>query len=169
MILHYISGGQRSGKSSYAQNQAISLTERPVYLATAKNWDEEFNQRIKRHQSDRDQRWENIEEQMHLSKLDLQGRVVVLDCITLWLTNIFVAHQSAVAPSLDFAKEEFERLAQQSFTLFCISNELGMGLHADTPVGRAFTDLQGWMNQYLAKRANTATLMVSGLPLKLKG
>ena len=88
-MIYYITGGTRSGKSSYAQKLALSLSDNPVYLATARKWDADFEQRIKRHQEDRDERWENIEEERHPSNLSLQGRVVVLDCVTLWLTNFF--------------------------------------------------------------------------------
>ena len=88
-MVHYITGGTRSGKSRYAQQLALSLSDNPVYLATARKWDADFEQRIKRHQQDRDGRWQNIEEERYPSKLNLQGRVVVLDFVALWLTNFF--------------------------------------------------------------------------------
>src|SRR5215467_10431616 len=86
-----ITGGARSGKSSYAQNQALAVSDNPIYVATAESYpsDEEFKQRIDRHKADRDQRWTSIEEPLYVSKLSLEQRVVVIDCITLWLTNFF--------------------------------------------------------------------------------
>nr|MBC7613209.1 bifunctional adenosylcobinamide kinase/adenosylcobinamide-phosphate guanylyltransferase [Pseudopedobacter sp.] len=163
-MIYYISGGARSGKSGYAQALALSLSQNPIYLATARNWDADFDQRIKRHQSDRDERWENIEEEKYPSKIDFSRRVVVLDCVTLWLTNFYVDTKYDIEEALKKIKDEVDQLAQQDATFIIISNELGMGLHADTESGRKFTDLQGWTNQYIAKKADKAIFMVSGLP-----
>lgn len=167
-MIYYISGGARSGKSAYAQELALSLSENPIYLATARNWDADFDQRIKRHQSDRDHRWENIEEEKYPAQLNLTNRVVVLDCVTLWLTNFYVDTKYDIDESLKQIKQAFDDMIDTDATFIIISNELGMGLHADTESGRKFTDLQGWTNQYIAKRADKATFMVSGLPLVLK-
>lgn len=166
--IYYITGGQRSGKSNYAQNLALQLTDHPIYLATSRIWDADHKKRIERHQSDRDTRWTNLEEEKYVSKHVLHQRVVVLDCVTLWLTNFFSDNQYDVEKSLEEAKAEFDQFIQQDFTLIIISNELGMGLHADTESGRKFTDLQGWMNQYIAQKAHHAILMVSGLPVTIK-
>ena len=167
-MIYYITGGARSGKSAYAQELALSLSENPVYLATARNWDADFDQRIKRHQSDRDERWENIEEEKYLAKLNLINRVVVLDCVTLWLTNFYVDTKYDIEESLKQIKQAFNEMIKTEATFIIISNELGMGLHADTESGRKFTDLQGWTNQYIAKKADKAIFMVSGLALVLK-
>jgi adenosylcobinamide kinase/adenosylcobinamide-phosphate guanylyltransferase len=168
-MIYYISGGARSGKSGYAQELALSLSQNPIYLATARNWDADFDQRIKRHQSDRDERWENIEEEKHPSKIDFSGRVVVLDCVTLWLTNFYVDNKYDIEEALKQIKVEVEQLSKQNATFIIISNELGMGLHADTESGRKFTDLQGWTNQYIANKSDQAIFMISGLPVVLKG
>jgi adenosylcobinamide kinase/adenosylcobinamide-phosphate guanylyltransferase len=167
-MIHYISGGQRSGKTNYAVQQALVLSDHPVYLATSRIWDEDHNARITLHKKDRDERWENIEEEKEISKLKLVNRTVVFDCITLWLTNFFVDSNYDVGAALAEAKKEFDAFIQQDFNLIIISNEIGMGVHATTDGGRKFADLQGWMNQYIARRADKATFMVSGLPLTLK-
>jgi len=167
-MIHYISGGQRSGKSAYATQQALDIADNPVYLATSRIWDQDHQARIQLHRDSRDNRWENIEEEKYISKLQLEGRTVVFDCVTLWLTNFFVDNHYDVATALEDAKREFEQFIQQDFNLIIISNEIGMGVHASTDAGRKFADLQGWMNQYIAQRADKATLMVSGLPLTLK-
>ncbi|MBU0696665.1 MAG: bifunctional adenosylcobinamide kinase/adenosylcobinamide-phosphate guanylyltransferase [Bacteroidetes bacterium] len=167
-MIHYISGGARSGKSGYAQALALSLSQNPIYLATARNWDADFDQRIKRHQNDRDERWENIEEEKYPSKIDFTGRVVVLDCVTLWLTNFYVDTKYEIEEALMQIKIEIDKLSMQNATFIIISNELGMGLHADSESGRKFTDLQGWTNQYIAKKADKAIFMISGLPMVLK-
>lgn len=167
-MLYYISGGQRSGKSRYAQDLALQLSPSPVYLATSRAWDDDHRQRIARHVADRDARWTTLEEEKYLSRLDLGSRVVVLDCVTLWLTNFFTDAEYDVETALHQAQQEFDKLRQQDCTLLVISNEIGMGLHAPTEAGRKFTDLQGWLNQYIAQRADRAIFMVSGLPLTVK-
>ena len=163
--LIFITGGARSGKSRYAQELALQLSEHPVYVATARHWDDDFEQRIQRHKNDRDERWTTIEEEKHISRLFLAGKVVVVDCVTLWLTNFFTDDKDNC---LDACKQEIDALDTVNNTFIIVSNELGMGLHAETAVGRQFTDLQGWLNQYIAAKANKAVLMVSGIPLMLK-
>ena len=84
-----ITGGARSGKSTYAEKLALSLSPTPVYLATARIWDEEFRKRVIHHQERRGPEWTNIEEDKELSRHSLSGRTVLIDCITLWCTNFF--------------------------------------------------------------------------------
>lgn len=165
----FITGGARSGKSRYAQELALQLSNTPVYIATARHWDKDFEERIQRHKDDRDERWSSIEEEKYFSRLDLHGKVAVIDCITLWLTNFFVDHKNDINLCLMDGKEEISKLLAQQGTFIIISNEIGMGIHADSEVGRKFTDLQGWMNQYIASVAKEAYFMVSGIPLKIKG
>jgi adenosylcobinamide kinase/adenosylcobinamide-phosphate guanylyltransferase len=164
----FITGGQRSGKSRYAQQLAEGKAESPVYLATARVWDDDFKKRIERHKHDRGQHWQNLEEEKQLSRFDLSNKVVVLDCITLWLTNFFTDNQFDADLSLLEAKAEWERFADQDFTLIVVSNELGMGVHAENESARKFADLQGWMNQHIARTADKVILMVAGIPLEVK-
>lgn len=166
--IHFITGGQRSGKSRHAQEMALALSSNPVYLATSRVWDEGHRERILRHQRDRGPEWTNIEEEKELSKHDLTGRVVLIDCVTLWLTNFFFDLKSDVDQSLKLAKEEFDRLITQDATLIIVSNEIGLGGHPTNEIQMKFTDLQGWMNQYIAQKAEHVTLMVSGIPMKVK-
>ncbi|WP_199163389.1 bifunctional adenosylcobinamide kinase/adenosylcobinamide-phosphate guanylyltransferase [Parabacteroides provencensis] len=163
-----VTGGQRSGKSGYAQRLALSLSENPVYLATSRVWDEEFRQRVLRHQKDRGPEWTNIEEEKHLSRHSLAGRVVVIDCVTLWGTNFFFDNNSNVELSLSELKEEFNKFTNQEARFIFVTNELGMGGVAADEVQRKFTDMQGWFNQYIASRADEVILMVSGIPVKIK-
>lgn len=167
-MIYFITGGERSGKSSYAQSLALSLTDRPVYLATAKIWDGDFKERVDRHQADRDENWTNIEEQLEINEAIPADRVVVLDCVTLWLTNYFVKFKNDKLDSLEAAKKEFGKLKSYDGTLIIISNEIGMGLHGESQMARDFVELQGWMNQYIAKASDNVTFMVSGLPMKVK-
>ena len=167
--IHLITGGERSGKSTYAESEALRLSENPVYLATARIWDEEFRQRILRHQERLGPEWTNIEEDISPSKHDFTGRVVLIDCITLWATNYFFDMQQDVDRALEALKKEFDTLIQQDATFIFVTNELGMGGMSESRTQRLFTQLQGWMNQHVAARADRVTLMVSGLPLTVKG
>ena len=177
-----ITGGQRSGKSSKAEELALSLSDNPVYLATAHIWDDEFRERVQRHQERRGPQWTNIEEEIHLSRHDLTGRVVVIDCVTLWLTNWLMPDPSLTPnPSpvgegnlnvdavLANAKDEFDKFTQPDATYIFVTNEIGSGGVSDNALQRRFTDLQGWMNQYIAQKADEVILMVSGIAVRVKG
>ena len=194
--LIFITGGARSGKSRYAHTLALEHSPNPVYVATARVWDNEFRDRVDRHRRERDERWTTMEEEKQLSRLPLEGRTVVIDCVTLWITNFFSELSSDVSsgsssdvssgstsdvssggssrPVYDIdacfasCKAEIDALLQQDAYLIVISNEIGMGLHADTEAGRKFTDLQGWVNQYLAARADQVIFMISGIPVTVK-
>ncbi len=195
-----ITGGQRSGKSTKAEELALSLSSNPVYLATAHVWDDEFRLRVQKHQERRGPEWTNIEEEIQLSKHNLEGRVVVIDCVTLWLTNLIsIEHETFLAePSgraeqnilgkakrpLDLwslarqesraelylaqAKAEFDAFTAPDATYIFVTNEIGSGGTSTNALQRRFTDLQGWMNQYIAQAADEVILMVSGIPVKIK-
>ncbi len=168
-MIYFITGGARSGKSSYAMNLALSMSENPVYVATARIWDNEFEERVKNHMTDRDDRWQLLEEEKHVSDSpQIESRVVLVDCLTLWLTNFFVDSKNDIDYCLEAIKDELRKISIKSDHLIVISNEIGMGLHADTEVGRKFTDLQGWSNQFMADLADEAIFMVSGLPMVVK-
>lgn len=167
-MIHYITGGERSGKSKFAQELAIQFTDNPVYVATSRIWDADHQKRIDRHVLDRDERWTSVEEEKNIATVIEPKKVYVIDCVTLWLTNFFVDHKNNVDLALAEAKKEFNKLLEIDATIIIISNEIGMGVHAQTEVGRKFTELQGWTNQHIAKHAHKATFMVSGLPLTLK-
>jgi adenosylcobinamide kinase/adenosylcobinamide-phosphate guanylyltransferase len=166
-MIIYVTGGARSGKSRFAQEKALQLTDKPVYVATAKIWDEDFAHRVEKHKQERGPEWTSIESEMNIHLLPIEGRIVVVDCVTLWLTNIFMQHEN-IDDSLAVFKNEMDGLAALKGVFIIVSNEIGMGLHGETELGRKFTDLQGWANQYVASIASEATLMVSGIPLKLK-
>jgi adenosylcobinamide kinase/adenosylcobinamide-phosphate guanylyltransferase len=162
-------GGARSGKSRFGQQLALRLTPRPVYVATSRTWDEEHAARIERHRADRGPEWITIEEPLEISGAALGYPVVLVDCVTLWLTNIFAQQNSDLDPSLDRAKAEIDRCLQRANTWIWISNELGQGVHASTMTARRFVDLQGFVNQYLAAQVEAVALMVAGLPHVVKG
>ena len=163
-----ITGGQRSGKSQEAERLALSLAANPVYVATAHIWDEEFRERVRKHQERRGPQWTNIEEEIFLSRHDLTGRVAVIDCVTLWLTNFFFEN-SNVDSILEVVKAEFDRFTAHDATYIFVTNEIGSGGVSENAIQRKFTDLEGWMNQYIASKADEVILMVSGIAVKIKG
>lgn len=169
-----ITGGQRSGKSQYAERLALSLSDTPVYIATAHIWDEEFRERVERHRQRRGSNWTNIEEERFLSRHNIYNKVAVIDCVTLWCTNFFFdreadsASQPSVDEALEAVKAEFDRFTAQYATFIFVTNEIGSGGVSCNEAQRRFTDLEGWMNQYVASKADEVVLMVCGIPVKVK-
>lgn len=164
-----IAGGQRSGKSSYAEKLALSLSHNPIYLATSRVWDSEHRKRIEIHKERRKANsWINIEEEKNLSLHPVNNQVVLIDCITLWATNFFYDNNSEVEISLAQLKKEFDLFTQQNAHFIFVTNEIGMGEMSMNAIQRKFADLQGWLNQYIADRADEVILMISGIPVKIK-
>jgi len=164
-----ITGGARSGKSSYAEKTALRLSPHPVYMATARIWDEEFRQRVLRHQRDRSKEWENIEEEKELSKHQFPERTILIDCVTLWCTNYLFDSNDSIDQLLETIKAEFDKFTDQDATFIFVSNEIGLGGTSPNDIQRKFTDLVGWVNQYIASRSDEVYFMVSGIPMKIKG
>ena len=162
-----ITGGQRSGKSTYAEQLALSLSPRPIYIATAHVWDDEFRQRVIKHQQRRGPEWDNIEEERQLSKIDVEGRTVLIDCLTLWATNYFFDTRDTDT-ALQMLRDEFDRFTRQDATFIFVTNEIGLGGVSPDAVQRHFTDLLGWLNQHVAARADEVIMMVSGIAVKIK-
>ena len=163
-----ITGGARSGKSTYAEKLAHKLPHTFDYRAAVHNSHGESSQRVIRHQERRGPEWTNIEEQKELSRHRLEGRIVLIDCITLWCTNFFFDLHSDTDRALAAVKAEFDRFTAQDATFIFVTNEIGMGGTSENELQRKFTDMQGWMNQYVAARADEVILMVSGIPLTVK-
>ena len=159
-----VTGGQRSGKSAFAERMAKQLSDSPVYMATAHVEDEEFRERVRIHQARRGPEWMTIEEEKYLSRHRVEGRVVLVDCCTLWLTNFF-----SDASPLSQIEAEFDRLTAQDATFIFVTNEIGMGGTSANEVQRRFTDMLGAFNQYVANRADEVYLLVSGISIQIKG
>ncbi len=172
--IYLITGGERSGKSLYAEKLALSLSPHPIYMATAHIWDDEFRLRVLHHQERRGPEWTNIEEEQKLSQHDVAGRVVLIDCLTLWATNYFTAASvnaedlPDVNSILEELRAEFLQFTKQDATFIFVTNEIGMGGVSPNAVQRKFTDLLGWLNQFVASQADEVILMVSGIPVKIK-
>ena len=165
-------GGARSGKSAYALQRAQDWEGRLVYLATAEGKDEEMKKRIARHRTRRrSRRWETIEEPLEvvwqLKEMDGNIGAVVLDCVTLWVSNALVSNQAEELENQ--VAELVEEIPLLPFNFLAVSNEVGLGLVPDTPMGREYRDLLGTVNQRLARACKEVVFMTAGLPLKVKG
>lgn len=169
-------GGARSGKSAYAQRLAQELGgDAVLFVATAEAGDEEMAQRIAQHRQSRPARWRTLECPRHIGatlRAELNGMavVVVVDCLTLWVSNVLLALDAAAAASA--VRQEIEMLLQVCRTsnaiFIVVSNEVGLGLVPDTPLGRLYRDLLGQANQTLAAAAQAVYLMVAGLAVDVK-
>lgn len=110
-----------------------------------------------------------MEEELRPSLVGGKSRVIVVDCVTLWLTNLFTDLRQELDPVLAWACEEIERTSTTNDTWIWVTNELGQGLHAPDECGRRFVDLQGFVNQYLASKADLVALLVAGIAVPIKG
>lgn len=164
-----VTGGQRSGKSQFAEQLALAASHCPIYIATSRIWDDDYGQRIVLHQQRRGSDWITIEEEKHLSVHSVAGEVVLVDCITLWATNYFFDLESDIDRALQAIQQEFDAFTQQDANFIFVTNEIGLGGTAENRLQRKFTDLLGWVNQYIAQRANEIYFIVSGISMKIKG
>jgi adenosylcobinamide kinase / adenosylcobinamide-phosphate guanylyltransferase len=162
-------GGARSGKSSRAELIARETGLRRIYVATAQAFDDEMRERISHHRSQRDgEGWTTIEEPLALAAAieaaSSANAVVLVDCLTLWLTNTMLGGHdidAGVASLIDV-------LTRAPGPVVLVSNEVGLGIVPETPLGRRFRDAQGRLNQMVAAQADHVIFMAAGLPLVLK-
>jgi len=177
--LIFITGGARSGKSNFAERMAISLGESVAYLATAQPLDEEMTFRIKKHREKRLNTWETYEEPIEVgelvSRLGLEKEVILIDCLTLLTSNLLLRKEDKVEDPKwqEEILAEIEKLAEVSYKVpaqvIIVSNEVGMGLVPDNSLGRVYRDILGRVNSIIADKADDVFMMVSGIPLKIKG
>lgn len=168
VVLTFITGGARSGKSARAQMLAESHDGELVYLATAQAFDDEMTDRIARHQADRGSRWRTVECPIDLphaiARETGEGRVLLVDCLTLWTSNLLLGDHDFAAAS----QHLIEALASAGSPVILVSNEVGMGIVPDNALARQFRDMAGRLNQQVAAISDRAELVVSGLSLTLK-
>jgi adenosylcobinamide kinase/adenosylcobinamide-phosphate guanylyltransferase len=169
--IYFITGGARSGKSAFAEKVAGNLNGKRAYIATAQAFDAEMAERIAKHQKSRGDAWDTYEEPLAVDELlqKLSGRyaVILLDCLTLWLSNV-IAHTDGD----DGVFRKMDRLvaAVQACKGACIlvSNEVGLGIVPDNPLARKFRDMAGVLNQRMAAVADEAYFTAAGIPMKIK-
>lgn len=167
----FITGGARSGKSRLAESLAEGFGTQLCYIATGEARDEEMAVRIAAHRARRGNGWQTVEEPIRLMEAlkAAEGRfqAVLVDCVTLWLTNLLLSHEDA-----DRALAEVQTLAallpELTIPIVLVSNEVGMGIVPDNSLARSFRDLAGTANQTLAAAADEVYVTFSGIPLKLK-
>ena len=168
----FITGGCRSGKSRFALNYTNQHFSKKIYLATCEALDEEMAQRIEHHKKMRGPEWHTIEEPVEIvDKIRQYGdkvEVILLDCITLWLSNILMKWDSD-SRIMNEVDRSVNVIKQSPTSFIIVSNEVGMGIVPAEPLGRRFRDLSGMVNQKIAEVADTVIYMVSGIPLFLKG
>ena len=166
--LALVLGGAASGKSALAERLVTSLGRPRVYIATAQAWDAEMQRKIVRHRDARGHDWRTVEAPLDLVSAlrDVNlDEVVLIDCATLWLTNRMLAEHDLVAAEAEL----FAALEACPAPVAVVSNEVGLGIVPDTPLGRRFREAQGGLNQRLAARADLVIFVAAGLPLVLKG
>lgn len=168
----FVTGGARSGKSGYAESRVEATPGDLLYVATAEARDEEMAVRVEQHRQRRGERWRCLEE-----PLDLEGRLsgaadgccgLLLDCLTLWLSNLIEAHGDDEELIMASTDRLIETLRQLKADAYVVGNELGSGVVPEHRLARRFRDLHGLLNQRFAAAADEAWLVVAGLPLQLK-
>jgi len=168
-----ITGGARSGKSSYALSLGLRNYSRRVFIATAVPFDQEMKERIARHREERDDQFHTIEEPIDLSRVltVLPGgtQVVVVDCLTVWLGNLY-HHVQDEEEKVRVQVEAFlAHLDHPACDLILVTNEVGWGIVPENPLARSFRDMAGYLNRHVAQKAAYAYLLCCGIPLPLKG
>jgi len=163
-------GGARSGKSRYALQLGEKIQGRRAFIATAEPLDEEMEERIREHKLSRSRDWVTIEEPLNLvdtmAKINGFYDVILVDCLTLWLSNMLVkGSESLTRREIQRLKESIQAL---SGVAIFVSNEVGEGIVPDNKLARTFRDINGWMNQIIAECASEVYRMMCGIPVKIK-
>jgi len=177
--LIFITGGARSGKSNFAEKMAAKTSKEVVYIATGQPLDEEMTFRIKKHREKRLNTWETYEEPTEVrglvSRLGLEKEVILIDCLTLLTSNLLLRKEDKVKDTKwqEEILTEIEKLAEISYKVpaqvIIVSNEVGMGLVPDNTLGRVYRDILGRANSIIANKADEVFMIVSRIPLKIKG
>ncbi|MBF0342877.1 MAG: bifunctional adenosylcobinamide kinase/adenosylcobinamide-phosphate guanylyltransferase [Nitrospirae bacterium] len=172
MSLFFVTGGSKSGKSTFARLRAESLKGRRVFIATAVPIDDEMRSRIAAHKKERVAMWETIEEPFHLTSVieGVKGAydVILIDCLTIWLTNVMLSESAYLVEEVIVGFVSVLEQIKSVVDIFVVSNEVGMGIVPDNALSRCFRDHAGLLNQSVAAVSDEAYLIVSGLPLRLK-
>lgn len=164
-----VTGGQRSGKSVFAEKLALKFSEHPTYLATARVLDREMENRVAIHKERRKDTWRNIEAPLYADVISFEEKeVVLIDCLTLWATNWFFEKNEDVKDTVSALKKQIESLLLKNATFIIVTNEVGLGGVSANSMQRKFADLQGEINQYVANIAEEVYMTISGIPVKIK-
>jgi len=165
-----ILGGAKSGKSTYALKLAQVIDKNKIYIATAQGLDDEMEQRIKKHRLDRKNSWKTIEEptdlEKTLSKLT-KNSIILIDCLTLWISNLMMDGLRQ-ADIIKKVKSLLKTIKQRGLSVIFVSNEVGLGIVPDNAMAREFRDIQGVVNQLVAKSSDEVYNLIAGIPGRIK-
>lgn len=164
----FILGGARSGKSKFAEGLILKSGLKPIYIATGRAFDDEMVSRIETHQDRRGDEWETVEEPLALvdalRQASFPGRIILVDCLTLWITNLMMAEANAIHECAGLV----QFLQEATVPIVIVSNETGMGVMPMNKMAREFNDIAGSVHQEIASVCDTAYLVTAGLPQRLK-
>ncbi len=167
----FVIGGCRSGKSREAQRLAEAAASRRIYVATCVPMDAEMEDRVRRHRADRDATWSTIETPLEVARAVRERSgpetVLVVDCLTLWVTNLLLSPDPPDAPGAAVG-ELVAALDDAAGPVVLVGNEVGLGIVPDNGLARRFRDWAGWVNQAVAARADRVVWMVAGIPVTVK-
>ena len=169
-MLAFVIGGIKSGKTKFALKKAEELKNSKLYyIATARAVDDEMKERIERHKRDRGEKWITIEEPIEVDRVLKEipkGSVIIIDCLTTWLTNLLIENYD-VEEKTNKLLDIFLKI-KTDLDLFLISNEVGLGIIPDNPLGRKFIDLSGYLHQKVAQIADEVYFIICGCEIKIK-
>lgn len=167
-----IIGGAKSGKSRIALNFCNGLNRKKIFVATAQALDDEMRERIRRHKEGRGGEWITVEEPIHIiekiREFDKPDTVILVDCLTLWISNLFMAHGDSLQHVHESIDAFIEQLPRIKGTVVIVSNEVGMGIVPENNLARSYRDVAGSLNQRVAQAAQKVIAVMAGLPVVLK-
>ncbi|MBN2396904.1 MAG: bifunctional adenosylcobinamide kinase/adenosylcobinamide-phosphate guanylyltransferase [Deltaproteobacteria bacterium] len=171
-MMIFVTGGARSGKSTFAQNLGETLSGKRLFVATAEAFDEEMERRIQRHRKQRGDRWDTREEPIDLGEAISSARgeygTVLVDCLTVWMSNLMHRYGGQDEAASRIIDDLFRGLEGFPGTVIVVSNEVGMGIVPDNKLARDYRDRLGFLNQRTARAADEVYLLCSGIPVKIK-
>ena len=167
-----IIGGAKSGKSRISLDICNALGKKKIFLATAQAFDEEMRDRIDRHRRERGKDWTTIEEPMEILKKikesDTEDSVILVDCLTLWINNLFMKYGDSPQPVQKSIEELIQGLGQIKGVVILVSNEVGMGIVPENDLARVYRDMAGSLNQRIAALAKKVVAVIAGIPVVIK-
>ena len=168
----FVTGGAKSGKSRVALEVCDALDKERIFLATAQALDQEMEERIRRHKEERSSDWRTIEEPLDvpavLNRMDRENRVILLDCLTLWINNLYMNYGDQQDTISSHIEDLLLALSKLRGAVVVVSNEVGWGIVPGDPTSRAYRDSVGFLNQRIARVSNKVVAVIAGLPLVLK-
>lgn len=165
-------GGAKSGKSRIAMNLALGSGMKKIFMATAQALDDEMAERIQRHIEDRGSDWITVEEPLEIAdkirELDREDRVIVLDCITLWISNLFMEYKDSTETIIERFGKLIASLTGVRGVIIIVSNEVGTGIVPENELARVYRDMAGTLNQRIALVAKKVVAVIAGIPVVIK-